>query len=97
MSNDSLVSIIASPVVAAFFAAIGSVVGTLLSSKVQLATVQAEIAQLTKQVEKHNSTVERTYKLESDTSTMWRRIDELRQEVERTNDRLDAFRLGGSE
>ena len=83
--------------IAPLFTAVLTGFGVWVAMSRQVAVIQTEIAQLTKQVEKHNSTVERTYKLESDTSTMWRRIDELRAEVERTNDRLDAFRLGGSE
>ena len=83
--------------IAPLFTAVLTAFGVWTAMSRQVAVIQSEIAQLTKQVEKHNSTVERTYKLESDTSTMWRRIDELRAEVERTNDRLDAFRLGGSE
>jgi uncharacterized protein YicC (UPF0701 family) len=81
------------PVTTAVLTALGVYVG--MSN--QLAVLKAELKNLTRQVEKHNSTVERTYKLESDTATMWRRIDELRDEVQRLEDHLDALRVGGSD
>ena len=81
------------PVLTAVLTALGVYVG--MSN--QLAVLKAELKNLTRQVEKHNSTVERTYKLESDTATMWRRIDELRDEVQRLEDHLDALRVGGSD
>lgn len=48
---------------------------------------------LAKQVEKHNSIVERTFKLESDMLTQWRRHDELKERVER----LEDMKIGGSD
>lgn len=71
--------------------------GVYVSMSNQLATLKADLRNLTKQVEKHNSVVERTYKLETDEATMWRRIDELREEVRHNSDRLDSFKLGGSD
>lgn len=72
--------------------------GVWMSMSNQVTAIKVEISNLTKQVEKHNSTVERTYKLESDASTMWRRLDELRQEVARLEDKIDAFsRVGGTD
>ena len=55
----------------------------------QITVVKTEIKNLTKQVEKHNSIVERTFKLESDTATMWKRLDELRDEIHDVRDRLE--------
>ena len=89
MNLDVLIA----PVATAVLTALGVYVG--MSN--QLAVLKAELKNLTRQVEKHNSTVERTYKLESDTATMWRRIDELRDEVQRLEDHLDALRVGGSD
>lgn len=54
----------------------------------QIAVVKTEIKNLTKQVEKHNSIVERTFKIESDTATMWRRIDELRDELHELREKI---------
>ena len=39
------------------------------------------VDELTKKVEKHNQIVERMFKVESDMSTMWKRHDELREDV----------------
>lgn len=47
---------------------------------------------LAKKVEKHNSVVERTYKLESDLATAWRRHDELADRV----GRLEDMKIGGT-
>ena len=55
----------------------------------QITVVKTEIKNLTKQVEKHNSIVERTFKLESDTATMWKRVDELREEIHDIRNRLE--------
>lgn len=72
--------------------------GVYVGMSNQIAVIKTELMNLTKQVEKHNSTVERTYKLESDTSTMWRRLDELRAEVERLDSKVDGLcRIGGTE
>lgn len=81
------------PVLTAILTGLGVYVG--MSN--QLAVIKTELKALTAQVEKHNSTVERTYKLESDTATMWRRIDELRDELERVEDKMDALRVGGTD
>lgn len=81
------------PVLTAILTGLGVYVG--MSN--QLAVIKTELKALTAQVEKHNSTVERTYKLESDTTTMWRRIDELREELERVEDKIDALRVGGTD
>lgn len=81
------------PVLTAILTGLGVYVG--MSN--QLAVIKTELKALTAQVEKHNSTVERTYKLESDTATMWRRIDELREELERVEDKIDALRVGGTD
>jgi uncharacterized protein HemX len=81
------------PVLTAILTGLGVYVG--MSN--QLAVIKTELKALTAQVEKHNSTVERTYKLESDTTTMWRRIDELREELERVEDKMDALRVGGTD
>lgn len=49
-----------------------------------------DVAALSKHVEKHNGIIERVYKLESDSSTMRLRIDELREEIKNT-------KIGGTE
>lgn len=58
----------------------------------QIAIIKTEIKNLTQQVEKHNSVVERTFKIESDNATMWRRLDELRDEVEKLREKLEVMK-----
>lgn len=84
--------------IAPVFTALLTGLGVWVGMSNQVTAIKVEIKNLTKQVEKHNSVVERTYKLETDTSTMWRRLDELRDEVKRVEDKLDAMaRIGGTD
>ena len=48
---------------------------------------------LSTKVEKHNSVVERTYRLETDAATAWKRHDELAELVER----LEDMKIGGTQ
>ena len=48
---------------------------------------------LSTKVEKHNSVVERTYRLETDAATAWKRHDELAERVER----LEDMKIGGTQ
>ena len=83
--------------IAPAFTAMLTGLGVYVGMSNQVVAIRTELANLTKQVEKHNSTVERTYKLESDSSTMWRRIDELRKELERIEAKVDGIHAGGTE
>lgn len=53
----------------------------------RISKLEVMIAELKADVEKHNRVVERTYKLESDVATQWRRHDELAERVGRLEDR----------
>jgi chromosome segregation ATPase len=55
----------------------------------QIAALSAKMDDLRADVSKHNSVIERTYKLESDSATAFHRIDELRDE-------LHDFKAGGT-
>lgn len=57
---------------------IGSIVGILTSNKL----VMYRIEQLERTVNKHNAVVERVALLEQDNSTQWKRIDDLRTDLE---------------
>lgn len=84
--------------VAPAFTALLTGLGVYVGMSNQVVAIKTELTNLTKQVEKHNSTVERTYKLESDSSTMWRRLDELRTEMERLESKIDGLcHVGGTE
>lgn len=47
----------------------------------QLAALSTKIDDLRRDVERHNSVVERTLKLETEMRTQWKRVDDLRDEV----------------
>lgn len=55
--------------------------GSWMAFTSRITRLETKIDYLSERVDKHNSIVERTYKLESDVSTMWRRHDELKSEV----------------
>ena len=58
---------------------------------VQIATLQTEIRDLRRDVEKHNDVVERTHKLEADLHTAFKRIDELKERDEKIEQRIEKL------
>jgi uncharacterized protein YlxW (UPF0749 family) len=54
----------------------------------QMATLTAKFDSLHEEVAKHNKVIERTFRLETEMTTNWHRLDELRDEMHE--------RLGGS-
>ena len=52
-----------------------------------------EVQLLRSEVEKHNSIVERTYKMESNLGTAFKHIDQQRERIER----LEDMKIGGTE
>lgn len=66
-------------IIVALIAVAGNVVATIMSSQ----KTQWRIEQLEKKQEKHNSIVERFIIMEHDEQTQWKRIDELREDMER--------------
>jgi len=58
---------------------------------VQIASLSQQVTDLKEDVEKHNGAVERTYKLESDMHTAYKRIDELKAADEKLEARIDKF------
>ena len=58
-----------------------TLLGVLITNAKQQAVMEERISNLTKQVEKHNSIVERTYRLESDMGAILHRIDELSADI----------------
>ena len=64
----------------------------------QIARLETKMDDLGERVEKHNSTIERTFKLESDMNTAFKRIDELKHRDERIEDRMELLhKIGGTE
>ena len=58
--------------------AVGSVYAAISS---RLARLETLIEGLTMQVEKHNSVVERTFKLETEVVNIYHRLDEIRETI----------------
>ena len=70
--------------IATVIIAIGGVYAAISS---RLARLETMIETLTQTVEKHNSIIERTYKLESDMHTAFKRIDDLKDETKRLDEK----------
>lgn len=88
-----------SPVVTAIIAIVGSYAAfknanneKLEELHVQIAELAAKVDSLKGQVEKHNSVIERTYKLESDVNTAFKRIDELKAKDEKLEEKIGERR-----
>ena len=81
------------PIASAVMSAVLAACGTYVAISNRLSVLETKMDGLSSKVEKHNSVVERTYKLETDAATAWKRHDELAQRV----DRLENIKIGGSE
>lgn len=93
------ISAFISPVVTAIIAIVGSYAAfknanneKLEELHVQIAELAAKIESLKGQVEKHNNVIERTFKLESDVNTAFKRIDELKAKDEKLEERIGERR-----
>ncbi len=62
-------------------AALVTFAGSWMAFSNRLTRLETKIDHLSERVEKHNGVVERTFKVESDLSTMWHRFDELKEDV----------------
>ncbi|MBQ1557412.1 MAG: hypothetical protein IIZ69_04385 [Pseudomonas sp.] len=56
----------------------------------ELAEIRIEIKHLIREVEKHNSVMERTFKLETEVDNLYHRYDEIRSDVK-------EVKIGGTE
>ena len=57
--------------------------GSWLAFSTRLTRVETKLEAIEAKQDKHNGMIERTYKLESDMSTVWKRHDELADRVEK--------------
>jgi len=80
---QALVGPIASGVISAFVAA----VGVYVAITNRLTRLETLIDSLREETAKHNQVIERTFKLEADSKTSWKRYDELSSRVERLEQR----------
>ena len=71
------------PIASGIVGAIISAFGVYVAITNRLTKLETLIDQLRDEVEKHNAIVERTYKLEADSATSWKRYDELTGRIER--------------
>lgn len=69
-------------IVVAVITVLGNLIISFLTNSKTQTLLTYRIDELTKKVEKHNNTIERTYKLESDLQTAFVKIDNLYEEVE---------------
>ena len=72
-----------STIIVAILALIGTLGGSYMANNKTTAVIEEKIKRLTERVEKHNQLVERTYKIESDLRTVFIRIDELREDLDK--------------
>lgn len=79
------------PIVTALVSAASAAGGVYVAITNRLSVLETKMDALSDKVEKHNSVIERTYKLETNAATAWKRHDELADRVER----LEDMRIGG--
>lgn len=71
------------PILSGVVGAIMSAVGIYVAITNRLTRLETMIDQLREETRRHNEVIERTYKLEADAATSWKRYDELTARVER--------------
>lgn len=74
--------------------AVGSVYAAISS---RLARLETQIESLVHETNKHNKVIERTYKLETEMATAYKRIDELKAMDDKLEEKIDVVRIGGAE
>lgn len=80
------------PALSALLSAASVAGGVYVAISNRLSVLETKMDALSDKVEKHNSVIERTYKLETDAATAWKRHDELAERVER----LEDIKIGGT-
>lgn len=70
-------SIFAAPIASGIVGAALSAVGVYVAITNRLTKIETLISELTKQVEKHNGVIERTFKLEQDVTNIYHRLDRM--------------------
>ena len=68
--------------VPAIFGAIPAIIIAINTNRL----IAYRVDELARKVEKHNEVVERTFKLEGDTTTLFKKQDELRDDIRRLQD-----------
>lgn len=81
------------PIASAVMSAVLAACGTYVDISNRLSVLETKMDGLSTKVAKHNNVIERTYKLETDAATAWKRHDELAERVER----LEDMKIGGTQ
>lgn len=69
-------------IITAILALVGTVIGSIAGIMTANKLTVYRIDELEKKVEKHNSVIERVALMERDNATQWKRIDELKQDLD---------------
>ena len=80
------------PIASAVMSAVLAACGMYVAISNRLSVLETKMDGLSTKVAKHNSVIERTYRLETDAATVWKRHDELAERVER----LEDMKIGGT-
>ena len=81
------------PIASAVMSAVLAACGTYVAISNRLSVLETKMDGLATKVQRHNSVVGRTDKLETDAATAWKRHDELAERVER----LEDMKIGGTQ
>lgn len=81
------------PIASAVMSAVLAACGTYVAISNRLSVLETKMDGLSTKVEKHSSVIERTYRLETDAATAWKRHDELAERVAR----LEDMKIGGTQ
>ena len=71
--------------------AVPSVITTMFSNNKANTLMNYRIDELTKKVEKHNNVVERMALQERETKAIWKRIDEIKEKLEKESEKLSLY------
>ena len=61
----------------------GTIIVAVIAIVANNAVIKVKIEELEKKQDKHNQLIERTFKLESDMGTVWKRYDDMSGRIER--------------
>ena len=82
-------------IVVAVISLLGTLAGSYFANSKTIALLSYRLEQLEREVEKHNSVVERTFQLENNVQTAFSRIDEIREALHEHQGRKESRDGGG--
>ena len=80
-----------SPYIGSIITVIIALLGFYGAITTRLTRLETKVDELAEQTHKHNNVIERTYKLESDMSTCYKRVDELRDRDEKIEANIEKL------